>query len=27
NLNLTNITHVEKLCTGTAPFTVAFGNS
>ncbi|HFG1709240.1 TPA: type IV pilus major pilin [Vibrio cholerae] len=27
NLSLTEITHVEKLCTGTAPFGVAFGNS
>ncbi|EGR2475240.1 type IV pilus major pilin [Vibrio cholerae] len=27
NLNLTTITHVEKLCTGDAPFIVAFGNS
>ncbi|EGR1124508.1 type IV pilus major pilin [Vibrio cholerae] len=27
NLDLTNITHVEELCKGTAPFGVAFGNS
>ncbi len=27
NLNLTDITHVEKLCTGTGTFSVAFGNS
>lgn len=27
NLNLTNITHVEKLCDGTGTFSVAFGNS
>ncbi len=27
NLKLTEIAHVEALCTGTAPFGVAFGNS